>query len=170
MTTGLVDLPKNKVSSFWHPESQELILTAAAMTTVFTFWNAINIRPSILTDPGYRDQAEGLKHHMNLSIAAILGISAAFAVIYGEKGYLPAVTAAGTGIVMYVWTNSEINKHTEEGILPDTDMDAESLGLRIKTEDYPTLYRPMYIPSKKPQYAQAMTDFQKNRREAVMIS
>jgi hypothetical protein len=157
MTTALIDLPKKSAKSFWHPESQELILTAAAMITTFEFWNAVNIRPSILTDPGYRDQYEGLKHHMNLSIAAILGISTAFALIYGRKGYLPALAAAATGATMYLWTSYELDRHTEEGILPDTDMWAES-------------YRPMYIPSKKPTYAQAMTDFQKNRREAVMIS
>jgi hypothetical protein len=154
-TTGLIDLPTKKVSSFWHPESQELILTAAAVTTAFTFWNAVNIRPSILTDPGYADQYEGLKHHMNLSMAVILGISAAFAAIYGERGYLPAVAAVGTGAVMYVWTNAEINKHVEAKTLPDTSMVAESLSLR-EPGDYPTMYRPMYI--------------QKNRREAAMLS
>lgn len=159
MTTALIDLPKKNVKSFWHPESQELILTAAAMVTTFEFWNAINIRPSILTDPGYRDQAEGIKHHMNLSLVVILGISTGFAAIYGEKGYLPAIAAAATGITMYAWTNYEINRHVEEGLLSDTDMDAESL-----------MYRPMYIPSKKPIRMQSTTDFQKNRREAVMIS
>lgn len=154
-TTGLIDLPTKKVSSFWHPESQELILTAAAMTTAFTFWNAVNIRPSILTDPGYQDQYEGLKHHMNLSMAVILGISLGFAAIYGEKGYLPALAAVGTGATMYIWTNAEIGKHAGENLLPDVNMDAESMELR-EPGNYPTMYRPMYI--------------QKNRREAAMLS
>jgi len=154
---ALVDLPSKDVNKFWHPESHELILSAAAMTTVFAFWNAINLRPSILTDPGYGDQYEGLRHHMNLSIAVILGISAAFAAVYGEKGYLPALAAAGTGVTMYIWTNAELSRHKDYSI-PDGDQsntDAEALSLHAHT-DYPIMFQPMYI--------------QKNRREAAMIS
>lgn len=166
---ALIDLPKKSASKFWHPESQELILTAAAVTTVFTFWNAINIRPSILTDPGYRDQYEGLKHHMNLTMAAILGISVGFAAIYGEKGYLPAAASIGTGAVLYAWTYGEILRHEEEGLLVNDLSDADTASLRVHT-DYPEIYRPMYIPTKKPSYARATANFQKNKREAVMIS
>lgn len=154
---ALVDLPQKDVSKFWHPESHELILSSAAMITVFTFWNAINLRPSILTDPGYGDQYDGIRHHMNLSLAVILGISTAFAAIYGSKGYLPALAAAGTGVTMYVWTNMELSRHKDlGGLIPEQqDTDAEALSLRAHT-DYPIMFQPMYI--------------QKNRREAAMIS
>jgi hypothetical protein len=155
MYESLIPLPKKDVNKFFHPESQELILTAAAVTTAFTFWNAVNIRPSILTDPGYSNQYEGIRHHMNLSLAVIVGLSATFALIYGVKGLLPSIAAASTGVVMYAWTNAELNKHSEDGLLSITDINAESVGLKIHTENYPVMYRPMYMP--------------KNRREAAMF-
>jgi hypothetical protein len=167
---SLIPIPKKGDKSFWHPDSQELILTAAAVTTVFTFWNAINIRPSILTDPGYRDQYEGLKHHMNLSMAVILGISVGFAAIYGERGYLPAAASIGTGAVLYAWAYGEMLKHPlEEESLIENPLNAKSMEMRIHT-DYPELYRPMYLMTKKPEHMRAATNFQKNRREAAMIS
>ena len=157
MTAAIISLPKKDVKSFWHPESQELILTAAALTTVFSFWNAVNIRPAILTDPGYNDQAGGIIHHMNLSMAVILGISAAFAVLYGEKGYLPSAAAVGTGAVMYVWTKSELDRHFDSRDAEIGDIsDADASGLRIHT-DYPALYRPMVM--------QAATLTPKRRKE-----
>lgn len=157
MTAGLVELPKKDSKSFWHPESHELILTSAAIITTFTFWNAINLRPSILTDPGYGDQYGGLRHHMNLSMAVILGISAMFAAVYGEKGYLPALGAISAGALMFVWTNTELSRHADlSGAIPEQqNTDAEALSLRAHT-NYPIMFQPMYI--------------QKNRREAAMIS
>ena len=167
MPAAIINLPKKDVKSFWHPESQDLILTLAAVTSAFSFWNTINIRPSILTDPGYRDQYEGIKHHMNLTMIAILGISVGFAAIYGTKGYLPAAAAVSTGAVMYMWTNNEINKHVEEELLVNYPEDIEAESLSMHT-DYPEIYRPMYI-MRKEQPRVSATNFQKNRRESVMI-
>jgi len=132
MTTALISLPKKDTRSFWHPESQELILTAAAITTVFSFWNAVNIRPSILTDPGYNTQKEGIVHHMNLSLAVILGISTGFAAIYGKKGYLPATAAAGTGIIMYLWTKYELDRHDDVTYMLEDPTVAESMALDLR--------------------------------------
>jgi len=106
---ALINLPKRSNHKFFSPNNSDLILTAAAMTASFSFWNAINIRPSMLVSPVYRAQRERIKYHMNISLAAIFGMSTLFAVIYGHKGYIPAAAAAGTGILMYAWTNSELN-------------------------------------------------------------
>jgi hypothetical protein len=135
---ALITMPKKNIKSFWHPESQDLILTAAAVTTTFAFWNAVNIRPAILTDPAYTDQAGGIIHHMKLSMWAILGISAGFAVIYGEKGYLPAVAAVCTGATMYFWTKNELDRHLVgiDAVFPvdTTDADAASLSPKRRKE------------------------------------
>lgn len=108
---ALIDLPKKSTNKFWHPESTDLILTAAAMTTTFSFWNAINIRPSMLTDPGYQEQSEGIERNMKISLGVILGICAGFGLVYGRKGWIPAIAAAGTGIAMYAWTDYELKRH-----------------------------------------------------------
>ena len=135
---ALIALPKKSVKSFWHPESQDLVLTAAAVTTTFAFWNAVNIRPAILTDPNYTDQAGGIIHHMNLSMWVIFGISAGFAVIYGEKGYIPALAAVCTGTTMYIWTKYELDRHlvgTGDTLFTDQPhADAESLSPKRRKE------------------------------------
>lgn len=143
MFEALISVPKKKsVKKFWHPESQELILSAASITTAFIFWNTINIRPSMLTDPGYQEQKEGLQHHMNLSLAVILGISAAFSLIYGKQGYLAALAAASTGVTMYIWTSAELNRPRSGESYPSEWVDVEPMGLKVHTE-YPAMYRPM---------------------------
>lgn len=129
--------------TFWHPDSRELILTAAAATAVFTLWNSINIRPAWLTDPKYKPRKEAIRHHMNLTLVAILGISAGIVAIYGKRGCIPAAAAAGTGITMYLWTNAELNRDVVEVIPLVNDLTgADSSSLRIRT-NYPELYKPM---------------------------
>ena len=114
MSKELIDLPKKRVNKFFDPESQDLILSIAAVGTVFTFWDAINIRPSLLTDPGYQEQKNGITRHMNLSFLVICGMALAFSLIYKKKGYIPALSAVGTGVMMYIWTSSELNRVRSE--------------------------------------------------------
>jgi hypothetical protein len=157
MAGSLIPLPSKNPSAFWHPESHELILTLASITTAFSFWNAINIRPSLLTDPGYQEQKNRIQHHMNLSLMVILGISAGFALIYGKTGYLASLAAAGTGITMYVWTSNELNRDRGEDQSPLNIVDMDPASLRIRTK-YPVMFRPMGMES---------TDItHKQRREA----
>jgi len=154
---ALINLPKKSSNKFWHPESTDLILTAAAMTTVFSFWNAINIRPSMLTDPGYQEQRVGIERNMKISLGVILGICAGFGLVYGRKGWIPAAAAAGTGIAMYAWTDYELKLH-KSGELIDGSVasyqdsielaDADALSLMtVVPEIQSVLFQPMSLGS-----------------------
>jgi hypothetical protein len=154
---ALIDLPRKSADKFWHPESTDLILTAAAMTTVFSFWNAINIRPSMLTDPGYQEQRVGIERNMKISLGVILGICAGFGLVYGRKGWIPAAAAAGTGVAMYLWTDSELKRNdpaeTIDGsgslyqdTFEPTDADASSL-MTVVPEIQSVLFQPMSVDS-----------------------
>jgi hypothetical protein len=96
----------------------------------------------MLTDPGYQEQKEGIQHHMNLSLAVILGMSAAFSLTYGKQGYLAALAAASTGVTMYIWTSAELNRPRGGESYPAEWADTEPMGLKVHT-DYPQMYRPM---------------------------
>lgn len=110
METVLGNLPKRKVNKFFHPESHELILSLAAAGVAFTFWNSINIRPSLLTDPAYQDQKTGLERNMNLSMLAISLMAAGISLVYGREGYIPSIIMFATGAGMYAWTAAELNR------------------------------------------------------------
>lgn len=115
MVKSLVDLPSKSNGEFLHPESPELILTLVAAGFAFSFWNTINIKPSMLTDTGYQKQREGLFRNMNLTLAAILGMSVGLGMIYHKIGYIPAMAMAGTGIGMYCWSAAELNRNLGSG-------------------------------------------------------
>ncbi len=150
---ALIDLPKRKSHKFWHPDSVDLILTAASMTAVFSFWNAINIRPSMLTDPGYQELRLGIERDMKISLVAILGISSAFALIYGKDGYIPAAAAAATGVGMYLWTDYELNNSNpvaeviggSEDLYQDAIDKTDASSLRATSTNYPLIFSPMSL-------------------------
>jgi hypothetical protein len=114
MGKPVINLPHGRASKFFHPENPELVLSMIASGFVFTFWNAINIRPSLLTDPSYKDQTVGIERNMNISLLVILAMAGGVAAIYGRGGYIPALMMASTGAGMYIWTTAELN-HVDTG-------------------------------------------------------
>lgn len=114
MGNPLVNLPNKRPKRFLHPENPDLVLSMVASAFIFTFWNAINIRPSLLTDPSYKDQRAGIERNMNISLLVILALSGGLAAIYGRDGYIPALCMTATGAGMYIWTTEELN-HTDTG-------------------------------------------------------
>jgi hypothetical protein len=114
MGKPFINLPHGRASRFLHPENPELILSMVASGFVFTFWNAINIRPSLLTDPSYKDQRGGIERNMNISLLIILAMAGGVAAIYKKPGYIPSLLMAATGAGMYIWTSAELN-HVDTG-------------------------------------------------------
>jgi hypothetical protein len=123
MGTALINLPKKNTGSFFHPENRDLILSLAASGFAFSFWNAINLRPSLMTDPGYQDQKDGLERNMNISLLAIGLMAGVLSLIYGKNGYVPSALMIATGAGMYIWTTSELNRYRSDTTLPVTFQD-----------------------------------------------
>lgn len=109
MAQELIPLPKKSTNKFLHPSSRDLILSLAGAGLVFTFWNSINIRPSLLTDPAYQAQKAGLETNMVLSMGVISAMSLVVPLIYGKNGYVPGIVMFLTGAGMYVWTAAQLN-------------------------------------------------------------
>lgn len=123
MGTALINLPRKNTPAFFHPENRDLILSLAASGFAFSFWNAINLRPSLMTDPGYQDQKSGLERNMNITLAAIGIMAGVLSLIYGRNGYVPAALMVATGAGMYIWTTSELNHYRSDTTLPVTFQD-----------------------------------------------
>jgi hypothetical protein len=120
---------------------------------VFTFWNAINLRPSLLTDPLYQDQKTGLERNMNISLLVIFGMALGLTAIYGRSGYVPSICMAATGIGMYSWVSAELNH------IDVTRSDTVSAASKHSPQDsvgniprFPILYAPnnLYSTSSPP--------------------
>ena len=138
METVLGNLPKKKVGKFFHPESDELILSLAAAGVAFTFWNSINIRPSLLTDPAYQQQIHGLERNMNMSMMVIAAMAAGVSLIYGRQGYIPSIVMFATGAGLYAWTAAELN-NTGDASLSNTPT---ALSDSVHPKSMSVLYHP----------------------------
>ena len=146
MGTALVDLPKTQGKNFLNPENRDLVLSLVASGFVLTFWNAINIRPSMLTDPGYQDQKAGITRVMNLSFLVVVGMAAGLSVIYGRSGYIPSVLMVLTGAGMYAWSAAELN-HQESGTVLQPEVVLNDAAARATALS--VLYTPVALPPKR---------------------
>ena len=142
MAQALVELPKRRTKTFLHPENRDLVLSMVASGFAFTFWNQINVRPSMLSDPGYQDQKEGLQRTMNISLLAILAMAAGLAIIYKNGGYTPAMIMAGTGVGMYLWTDFELNHTLQTGSDQSLIQQSQVQSDAVRAHSMSVLYHP----------------------------
>jgi len=141
---GLIDLPKKVTHTLLHPSSIDLILSFVASGATFTFWNAINIKPSMLTDPGYQEYRNELAHHMNITMAIILLGSLGLSAVYKDKAYLASLSMIGTGAIMYVWSTSELYRLAGDETYPISFSDAA-----VRSDSpFPQLWQPVRLPPK----------------------
>jgi hypothetical protein len=173
MGTPLVDLPNKRTSRFLHPENKDLVLSLVASGFVFTFWNSINIRPSLLTDPGYQDQREGIERTMNLSLLVVLAMAGGLAAIYGRNGYVPSLLMAATGVGMYIWTAGELN---HQDVRSDTvlsqqnqetqQLDTDASAVRINSSS--VLYAPIQYYTARQHYTARALPPKRRKEHATM--
>ena len=138
MAQELITLPKKRVNRFFHPRSSDLILSMAGAGMVFTFWNAINIRPSLLTDPAYQSQKQGLELNMNISMAVISLLAVGVTAIYKERGYIATIAMIGVGAGMYAWTASQLNNIEATG----ETSSSVTLSDSVRAKSMSVLYHP----------------------------
>lgn len=140
----LIDLPKKVSHKLLHPSSTDLILSLVASGAAFTFWNAINIKPSMLTDPGYQEYRDELAHHMNITMAIILLGALGMSAVYKDRAYLASLSMIGTGAIMYIWSTSELYRLAGDETYPitfsDTAVHPDSV--------FPQLWQPARLPPK----------------------